>query len=117
MDGAAYHYRAVVAIFLQRVEQGGCKAEVALHEFFLVLRAVDSSKVEDEVGFPTVAVELLGGGVDVVLEDFLDVAVSVQLLAIGFILGYKTVVFGFAFLDVIELGAKVFAYEAFGTGD
>lgn len=86
---------------LQRVEQGGGETEVALHELVIVLGAVDASKVEDEVALLAPCVELVGGGVKVVLEDFLDRQVAVAT--------------GLAVFDVIELGAKVLADEAFGT--
>ena len=86
---------------LQRVEQGGGKAEVALHELIIVLGAVDASEVEHEVTFLAPCVKLLGSGLEVVLEDFLDRQVAVAT--------------GLAVFDVIELGAKVLADEAFGT--
>lgn len=86
---------------LQCVKQGGGEAEVALHEFFIVLGAVDASEVEHEVALLAPGVELLGGGVEVVLKDFLDRQV--------------TVATGLAVFDIIELGAKVLANEAFGA--
>ena len=87
---------------LQRVEQGGGEAEVALHEFFIVLGAVDASEVEHEVALLAPGVKLIWGGIEIVLEDFLNRQV--------------TVATGLAVFDVIELGAKVLADEAFGTG-
>jgi hypothetical protein len=90
-------------VLLEGTEQQGGESEVALHEFFLVLGTVDAGQVEDEVALLAVAVELLGGGVYVVWEDFTHCEGAIAL--------------GFAFFDVIELGAKVFAYKAFGTGD
>ena len=41
--GAGEHHGASVLMSLQRVEQGGGKAEVALHELVIVLGAVDAS--------------------------------------------------------------------------
>ena len=86
---------------LQRVEQGGGEAEVTLHELVIVLGAVDASEVEHEVALLAPCVELLGGGIEVVFEDFLDRQVAVAT--------------GLAVFDVIELSAKVLANEAFGT--
>lgn len=87
---------------LQRVKQGGGEAEVTLHELVIVLGAVYASEIEHEVALLAPCVELLGGGIEVVFEDFLDRQV--------------TVATGLAVFDVIELGAKVLADEAFGTG-
>ena len=86
---------------LQCVKQSGGKAEVTLHELVIVLGAVYASEVEHEVTLLAPCIELLGGGVEVVFEDFLDrqVAVATDL----------------AVFDVIELGAKILADEAFGT--
>ena len=49
LNRAGYHHRAGVAVLLQGVQKKGGKAEVALHELFLSLRAVDASQVEDKV--------------------------------------------------------------------
>ena len=100
--GAGKHHGASVLMSFQRVEQSGGEAEVTLHEFVIVLGAVDASEIEHEVALLAPCVELLGGGVEVVLEDFLDRQVAVAT--------------GLAVFDVIELGAKVLADEAFGTG-
>ena len=88
---------------LQCVKQGGGEAEVTLHELVIVLGAVDASEIEHEVTFLAPCVKLLGGGVEVVFEDFLDRQVAVAT--------------GLAVFDVIELGAKVLAHEAFGTSN
>ena len=86
---------------LQRVEQSRGETEVTLHELVIVLGAVDASEVEHEVTLLAPCVELLGSGVKIVLKDFLDRQVAVAT--------------GLAVFDVIELGAKVLADEAFGT--
>ena len=99
---AGEHHGTSVLMSLQRVEQGGGEAEVALHELVIVLGAVDASEVEHEVALLAPCVELLGGGIEVILEDFLDRQV--------------TIATGLAVFDIIELGAKVLADEAFGTG-
>lgn len=66
------HHRASVLMSLQCVEQGGGEAEVTLHELVIVLGAVDASEIEHEVARLAPCVELLGSGVEVVFEDFLD---------------------------------------------
>ena len=86
---------------LQCVKQGGGEAEVTLHELVIVLGAVYASEIEHEVTFLAPCVKLLGGGVEIVLEDFLDRQVAVATCL--------------AVFDVIELGAKVLANEALGT--
>lgn len=88
---------------LQCVKQGGGKAEVTLHKLVIVLGAVYASEIEHEVTFLAPCVKLLGGGIEIVLEDFLDRQV--------------TVATGLAVFDVIELGAKVLADEAFGSSN
>ena len=99
--GAGEHHGASVLMSLQCVKQGGGEAEVALHELVIVLGAVDASEIEHEVALLAPCVKLLGGGIEIVLEDFLDRQVAVAT--------------GLAVFDVIELGAKVLADEAFGT--
>lgn len=98
---AGEHHGASILMGLQRVKQGGGEAEVTLHELVIVLGAVYASEIEHEVTFLAPCVKLLGGGVEVVFEDFLDRQVAVAT--------------GLAVFDVIELGAKVLADEAFGT--
>lgn len=98
-----YHHRAAVAMTLQRFEQGRGEAEVAGHELFGVLRAVDAGEVEHEVGLAAVAVELFGGGVDVVGEDLVDCQRR-----------EATVL---ALLDCVELGAEVAANKAARAGN
>ena len=56
---AAEHYRATVAMFPERIQKGAGESEVALHEFFLVLRPIDSRKVEHEVGFLTGMIQFI----------------------------------------------------------
>ena len=70
--GAGKHHGASVLMSFQRVEQSGGEAEVTLHELVIVLGAVDASEIEHEVALLAPCVELLGSGVEVVFEDFLD---------------------------------------------
>ncbi len=105
LRGAGEHDGASVAVALQRVQQRGGEPEVALHELRQVLGAVDARKVEDEVGAGAVPVELLRGGVDVVLHD---------------LKGKEGLVFGTAILavaDVLQRAAEVPADEAPRAGD
>ena len=104
LDGAADHHGAVVLILLQRIEQGGGEAEVALHKLFGVFGAVDAGKVEDEVALAAPCIELLGGAVEVVFINGLN----------GL---WEVIPLGLAITDVLELGAEVAAYEAAGAGD
>ena len=90
-------------MLLERIEQGAGKAKVALHELLLVLRTVHARQVEHEVGLAAPLVQLLGGAVQVVLIDGID--------------GNIAIATGLAVLDVIELSAKVPAYESLGSGN
>ena len=69
LGGAGEHDGARVAVALEGLEQRGGEPEVALHELRLVLGAVDAREIEDEVRAGAVALQLLRGGVDVVLHD------------------------------------------------
>lgn len=69
LRGAGEHDGALIPVALERVEQRGGEPEVALHELGLVLWAVDAGQVEDEVRAGAVVIQLLRGGVDVVLHD------------------------------------------------
>lgn len=101
--GAGEHHGASFLMSLQCVKQSGGEAEVTLHELVIVLGAVDASEIEHEVALLAPCVKLLGGGIEIVLEDFLDRQVAVATCL--------------AVFDVIELGAKVLADEAFGTSN
>ena len=70
--GTGEHHGASVLMSLQCVKQGRGETEVALHELVIVLGAVDASEIEHEVARLAPCVELLGSGVEVVFEDFLD---------------------------------------------
>lgn len=69
---AGEHHGASILMGLQCVKQGGGEAEVTLHELVIVLGAVYASEIEHEVALLAPCVELLGSGIEVVLEDFLD---------------------------------------------
>ena len=93
------HDRAGVAVRFERVQQGGSKAKVALHELVVVLRAVDARQVEHKVGFCTKTVQLCGRRVKVVRKHFLN-----RQRREGAI---------FAVADVLQIFAEVAAHKAF----
>lgn len=94
------HHRAGVAVFLQGIEKGGSEAEVPFHVLGILLGAVDSGEVEDEVRFLAVSFQFFRKGVDVVLEDFVN---------------RDAVVPGLALLYVEKLGAEVLPHESLGA--
>ena len=71
LDGTGNHHRAGVAVLLESVQKHGRESEIPIHELPGVLRAVDAGEVEHEVALAAPPVQLLRGGVDVVLEDLL----------------------------------------------
>lgn len=105
LRGAGEHDGARVPVALEGVEQRGGEPEVALHELRLVLGAVDARKVEDEVGAGAVALQLLRGGVDVVLHDLEGKERLVSLAAV------------LAVPYVLQRAAEVPAHEAPRAGD
>ena len=101
LDRGTYHYGAVVLVLLQGIEKCGGKAKVAFHELLRILRTIDTGKIEDKVAVTTPCIKLFGRGVDVVLINGINLQVAIPACL--------------AFLNIIELGAEVFAYEPFGT--
>ena len=85
-------------MLLQGVEECRGKAEIALHEFLGVLRTVHSGKVEYEVAVAAPLIELLGGGVEVVLIHGINLHIAIPA--------------SLPLLYVVELGAEVSAYKA-----
>ena len=88
-------------MFLQCIQQGGCKSEVTLHELVIILRTVHACKIKDEITLLTPRVELLRSRIDVVFENFIDLKISVATRL--------------AFSNIVQLAAKVLAHESFGT--
>ena len=72
LNGRRQHDGGLVVVLFQAVQQIRCKAKVALHEIFRVLRAVDTGQVEDEVCLLAICVQLFRSGAQVVLVDFID---------------------------------------------
>ena len=54
------------------VQKLTCKTEVALHEFFGILRAVYTGKIKYEVTVPAVIIEICRRGIDVIFVDLID---------------------------------------------
>ena len=90
-------------MFLQCIQQGGCKSEVTLHELVIILRTIHACKIKDEITLLTPRVELLWSRIDVVLKYFIDLEISIAA--------------GLAFFYVVQLAAKVLAHESFGAGN
>ena len=90
-------------MLLQGIKQGTGKAEVALHELFLVLRAVHACEVEDEVAILAPLVKLFGGAVEVVLIDSLNGEGRMGLIL--------------ACLYVLQCPAEILADKSLGTGN
>ena len=103
LDGAAEHDGTTVAVLFQGVQQCRSKTEVASHEFFLVLRAVDPGEIEDEVAVATPGVKVFGGTIEVVFVNGLD-----DQALMGPV---------FSVLYVLQRPTEVLPYEAFGAGD
>ena len=53
------HDGRLIVVLLERVQQRGGKAKVALHELLVVLRAIHASEVEHKVAVRAVGVQLL----------------------------------------------------------
>ena len=67
------HDGRFVPMLFKRIQQCGGKAEIALHELLVVLRAVHPREVEHEVAVGAISVQLLRRVVDVVAIDVVDV--------------------------------------------
>ena len=93
------HHRAGVAVFLEGVQERAGEAEVALHELILVLGAVHTGEIEDEVGLAAVHVQILRGGIDVIFIDLGDLRFRLR----GS--GAYSVAAGLAVANVLQLRA------------
>ena len=103
LDGAGQHDGARIAVLFQGIQQRRGKAEVALHELALLLRAVDAGQVEHKVRLGAVGVEQGGTGVQVVLINFAD--------------GQARAGPVFAFSNVAQVADEVLAHKALCAGD
>ena len=61
LNGGGQHDGCLVVVFFQAVQQVRCKAEVALHEVFRVLRTIHACQIEHEVRLAAVLVQLRRG--------------------------------------------------------
>ena len=52
LNGATQHDGTGIAFFAQRINQETCETEVTRHELLLILRAIDSRQIENEVAIP-----------------------------------------------------------------
>ena len=76
MNGILTHDWAFVVMLLECVKQCGCKTKVAFHELVIILWAVYTCKIKDEVTFLAPCVKLLWRRIKVVLEYFLYLQVD-----------------------------------------
>ena len=75
LNGGGQHDGSLIVMLLQAVQEVGGKAEVALHEVFRVFRTVHPCQIEHEIGLPAVFIQLLRGGVQVILIDLVNMDV------------------------------------------
>ena len=90
-------------MLFQAIQQVRCKTEVALHEVFRVLRAVHTCQIEHEVRLLAVFIQLLRGGIQIVLEDFFNIQCRT-----GLVLSIS---------DVFQVVAQGGSHHALGTCD
>ena len=102
LNRAGQHDRAGVAVGFERVQQGGGKAEVALHELVIAFGAVDARKVKDKIGLGTEFVQRSGGCVKVVLKHLIH--------------GQGRAGTVLAVAEVLQIFAEVAAHKALGAG-
>ncbi|MPM96801.1 hypothetical protein SDC9_143966 [bioreactor metagenome] len=75
LDGGGDEHRAGIVVLPQGGKQGIGEAEVALHEFLLILGPIYSGKVEDEPAVLGIFIQQLRFGVDVVeIQIFVSLA-------------------------------------------
>ena len=103
LNGGGQHDGGLVVVLFQAVQQVGCKAKVALHEVFWVFRAIHACQIEHEVCFLAVFVQLLRGGVQIILEDFFNIQRRAGLI--------------FPVPDVFQVVAQGGSHHALGTCD
>ena len=102
LDGAGQHDRAGVAVAAQRVQQGGGKSEIALHELAGLLRPVDPRQIEHKIRLLTPGIQQGRVGVQIVRKDLLD---------------GQTAGAVFAGLDGAQIFAQIAPHKAPGAGD
>ena len=65
------HYRCFVIVCFKALQKLACKTEVALHEFFRILRTVYACQVKYKVTVPAVIVEICRCGIYVIFVDLI----------------------------------------------
>ena len=103
LNGGGQHDGCLVVVLFQAVQQVGSKAEVALHEILRVFRTIHPRQIEHEVCLPAVFVQLLSGGIQVILVDFFNIQRRT-----GLVLPVP---------DVFQVIAQGGSYHALGTCD
>ena len=78
LDRGREHDRSLVAMLLEKIEQLGSEPEVPLHEILGVLRSIYAREIEDEVRLLAIRVELLGGGVEIILVNLFDADIGTR---------------------------------------
>ena len=101
LDGGGQHNGRLVPMLFQAVQQIRSKTEIALHEVFRVLRAVDTGQVEDEVGFPAICVQFFRSRVQIVFVNLVNMQSGAGLV--------------FAVPDVFQVVAQGGSHHALGT--
>ena len=87
----------------QCIEEGTGKAEIALHELFLILGTIDTCEVEHKISLSAEVVKFFLCVVKVVLEDFIYL--------------YALIPTSLAFFYIVKLGTKVSSHETFSSCD
>ena len=103
LNGRGQHDWRLVAMLLERVQQRGGEAEVALHKLLVVLWTVHAREVEHEVAVRAVGIQLLRGAVEVVAVDVVDVDFRARAVL--------------AVADVLQIVNEGRAHHALCTGD
>ena len=103
LNGGGQHDGCLIVVLFQAVQQVGCKAKVALHEVFWVFRAIHACQIEHKVCFLAVFVQLLRGGVQIILEDFFNIQCRAGLI--------------FPIPDVFQVVAQGGSHHALSTCD
>ena len=103
LNGGRQHDGCLIVVLFQAVQQVGCKAEVALHEILRVFRTIHTSQIEHEVCLTAVLIQLLRGGVQVILVDFFNIQCRAGLI--------------FPLPDVFQVVAQGGSHHALGTCD
>ena len=87
---------------LQRIQQRGRKAEVALHELALILGAVHAGQVENKAAGLAVCIQVLPRAVKIILENAADFQAGPGAVP--------------ALLDIAEAADQVLSHKAPGAG-